>query len=111
MDVLLAIFGIVAVITIIVSAVAYADRQRRAALFAKYDDAGVVEMIMAKKIWQGMISGQLIDSWGSPTAKDHKIYKSKIAETYKYNQTGKNRFSSRVMLEDGVVVGWKQNNA
>lgn len=63
---------------------------------------------MKRLIWQGMTEEQLIDSWGKPVAKDHRIYKTKISETFKYNQIGKNRFGSRVRLERGIVVGWEQ---
>jgi hypothetical protein len=81
---------------------------RRKALLEKYGDATIVDRIMKGKIWQGMSLEQLIDSWGTPAAKDHKIYKTKISETYKYNPAGKNRFRSRVKIEDGFVVGWEQ---
>jgi len=63
---------------------------------------------MRRVIWQGMTQEQLIDSWGRPVARDQKIYKTKTAETFKYNQTGKNRFGSRVQVENGLVVGWSQ---
>ncbi len=81
---------------------------RRKALLEKYGDATIVDRIMQGKIWQGMSLEQLIDSWGTPAAKDHKIYKTKTSETYKYNPAGKNRFRSRVKIEDGFVVGWEQ---
>lgn len=87
----------------------YANKMKRDRLMFKYNGQNIVDLIMDHKIWQGMTAEQLADSWGNPAAKDHKVYKAKVAETFKYNQTGKNRFSSRVMLEDGVVVGWKQN--
>ncbi len=61
---------------------------------------------MNKTIWEGMSQAQLIDSWGLPAAKDQKVYKTKIAETFKYNQTGKRSFANRVTVENGIVVGW-----
>jgi hypothetical protein len=68
----------------------------------------IVDNIMKKIIWQGMSDEQLLDSWGAPAAKDQKIYRTKITETYKYNRTRRNRFGSRVKVENGIVVGWEQ---
>ena len=63
---------------------------------------------MNQLVWQGMSEDQLIDSWGAPVAGDQKIYKTKVSETFKYNQTSRNRFGSRVWVENGIVVGWEQ---
>lgn len=100
---------VVCVVVLIFVAVRYGKNKRREHLMAKYSDANLVDIIMQKKIFEGMSTEQLIDSWGHPVAKDHKVLKTKISETFKYNQTGRNRFASRVMLENGIVVGWKQN--
>lgn len=83
-------------------------KRRIKLLMEKYNDIDTVKSIMKKLIWQGMSEEQLIDSWGSPAEKDHKVYKKKISKTYKYNQTGKNRFGNRVQLENGIVVGWNK---
>jgi len=86
----------------------YAAKKRREYLLSKYGDASVVEMIMQRKIWQGMTEEQLIDSWGQPSAKDNKVYKTKTTQIFKYNQTGKNRFANRVRVDNCIVVGWEQ---
>lgn len=86
----------------------YQKKKRKEYLLAKYGDASVVEKIMRSLIWQGMSEEQLRDSWGAPVDIDEKVYKTKTASTYKYSQTGKNRFKSRVKVENGVVVGWEQ---
>ncbi|MDR3500684.1 MAG: hypothetical protein P4L72_15830 [Parvibaculum sp.] len=99
---------IVAVIGFVVAIKIYLDTKRRERLMAKYGDVRVVDDIMNAKVWQGMSEEQLIESWGRPVAKDHKIFKTKVSETFKYNMTGKNRFGSRVKLENGIVVGWEQ---
>jgi hypothetical protein len=79
---------------------------RRKYLIEKYGrEIGL--KILSGGIWQGMSSEQLTDSWGSPVDVDHEVYKTKTKETWKYNQTGKNRFKDRIYLEDGIVVGWK----
>ena len=84
------------------------SKRRRAYLLQKYTDEKIVDAIMKKLIWQGMSEEQLLDAWGAPSAKDNKQYKTKISTTYKYNKTGKNRFRSRVIVENGTVVGWSQ---
>ena len=83
-------------------------RRRREALIAKYGSEQVADDIMAHRIWQGMTSEQLTESWGQPEDLDTKVYKQSTKETWKYGQTGKNRFSDRVFTENGVVVGWKR---
>ena len=55
-----------------------------------------------------MTSEQLLDSWGNPVDIDRDIYKTRIKETWKYNQTWRNRFKDRVYVNDGIVVGWKE---
>lgn len=106
------VFELALIVISLVAAVwavsAYQKKRRRAQLIEKYSDDQIVDNIMNKMIWQGMSDEQLLDSWGSPAARDQKIYKTKITETYKYNQTGRNRFGSRVKVENGIVVGWEQ---
>lgn len=82
-------------------------RARRQRLVAKYGEQ-IADMIIARQVWQGMSEEQLAESWGAPVDRDYEVKKAKTKETWKYGQTGKNRFSNRVYLEDGIVVGWKQ---
>ncbi|MEJ0096542.1 MAG: hypothetical protein WDN46_24965 [Methylocella sp.] len=102
--------AIIAVVVGIVVWNKYRTSKRRRYLFDKYQDESIVDKIMGKMIWQGMSEDQLIDSWGIPVAKDNRVYKTKTAETFKYDQIGKNRFGSRVRVENGIVVGWDKNN-
>jgi hypothetical protein len=53
---------------------------------------------------------QLIDSIGRPVDIDRKIMKTKTKEVWKYNQTGRGRFALRIILEDGVVIGWDKKS-
>mgnify|MGYP001236450070 CR=1 FL=1 len=85
-----------------------AEEQRRAALIGKYGDVELVDAIVAGRIWQGMSEEQLLESWGSPVDISERVFKTKVARTFKYNQTGKNQFADRVMVENGFVVGWHQ---
>lgn len=63
--------------------------------------------IAARTVWQGMTVEQLLESWGRPVDIDREIFKARSKETWKYVQTGKNRFANRVYLENGIVIGWK----
>jgi hypothetical protein len=102
------VLGIAAIVALFGFIKIYRDKKKRERLMAKYNDSHVVEMIMQHKVWQGMSAEQLVESWGRPADTDHKVYKTKTTDIYKYNQTGKNRFRSRVRVENGVVVGWDQ---
>jgi uncharacterized protein len=80
--------------------------RRKRRLIAKYGEE-IAAMIIAGKVWQGMTDEQLTDSWGSPVDVGREIIRTKTKETWKYGQTGKNRFRNRVYLENGIVIGWK----
>jgi uncharacterized protein len=87
------------------------EEQRRAAerqqLVAKYG-AEIADRILARIVWLGMTGEQLLESRGDPADKDYEVRKSVTKETWKYGQTGKNRFSNRIFLENGIVTGWKE---
>jgi hypothetical protein len=107
----LGILVIVIAIAVIWSSLAHiAQKRRRERLMAKYGDPQIVEAIIRRQVWQGMTKEQLLDSWGAPVDTSNKVFKTKIRETYKYNQTGRNRFRSRVMLENEIVIGWQDGN-
>lgn len=72
----------------------------------KYNDAELVERIMNENFWQGQTQGQLIDSLGKPAEVSEQILKTKTKETWKYQKTGTNRYALKIIIEDGVVVGW-----
>lgn len=82
------------------------SRRKRAALTEKYQDAEIADRIMKKQFWQGMSDEQLLESLGKPVEFDEKVLKTKTKQTFKYEQTGANRFDTRIHLEDGIVVGW-----
>lgn len=84
-----------------------ARRKRFQSLLEKYGSAEVAKDIMRHRIWEGMTTEQLVDSQGSPVDIDQEIYKRTTRETFKYDQAGRNRFRTRVYVENGVVVGWK----
>lgn len=80
-------------------------RERQQDLTRQYGPE-TAEVIMAKKIWQGMSADQLLYSWGEPEEKYRSVSKSANNEIWKYNQIGKNRFEKRVSLENEKVKGW-----
>jgi hypothetical protein len=80
--------------------------QRRKRLVGKYGEV-IAQRILAAEVWQGMTDEQLVESWGNPADSDREIIKARTKETWKYIQTGKNRFKNRIYLENGIVVGWK----
>jgi Mg2+/citrate symporter len=82
--------------------------RRRLKLMAKYNDQHAVDMIMSKRIWEGMTEAQLIEAWGKPAEIDERVLKTKTAHVYKYNRSGKASFRDKVKLDDGVVIGWEQ---
>ena len=54
---------------------------------------------------------QLIDSRGSPSDVGREIIREKTRETWKYQQTGRNRFRERIYLENGIVIRLEILNA
>lgn len=79
---------------------------RTAYLAEKYKDDSIVQAILSQKIWEGMTAAHLFDSIGEPEAIDQKYMKTKSREVWKYHHQGSNRYLLRVMLENGLVVGW-----
>jgi hypothetical protein len=79
-------------------------RKRR--IRAKYDPE-TAKRIIARMTWQGQTAEQLVDALGQPADVDQAVMKSKTREVWKYGRTGKNRYRTRITLEDGAVVGWE----
>ncbi len=85
---------------------AYKAIRRKQHLVAKYGEE-IAARIIARNVWQGMTEEQLTESRGAPVDIGREVIRAKIKETWKYGQTGRNRFSERVYLENGIVIGWK----
>jgi uncharacterized protein YecT (DUF1311 family) len=100
------IFVVVLVIIAAIALKILSTHLRRRRLSSKYGEE-IANMIMARQVWQGMTEEQLTESWGNPTDVGREVIRAKTRETWKYGQTGKNRFSNRVYLENGIVIGWK----
>ena len=82
-------------------------RIRRWLLVRRFGDTPLVEVILVGQIAQGMRAEMVIASWGKPADMDETVMKTKTRSEMKYDQKGKNRFGTRVYLENGVVVGWE----
>ncbi|GHU05658.1 hypothetical protein FACS1894158_09170 [Betaproteobacteria bacterium] len=71
----------------------------------KYGDKDIVDMIMERSIWIDQTEDQLLDSWGKPDDIEHKATTKKAqVEEWRYGQTGKNRYKTRVTLKNGIVT-------
>lgn len=80
---------------------------RRRRWLDRHGDPDMVETMMAGQIARGMTLDMVLDVWGRPADMDETVMKTKTKRQLKYDQTGKNRFGTRVYLENGVVVGWE----
>lgn len=83
------------------------NRYRRWRLMRRYGDVDMVETMMNGQIARGMTLDMILDVWGQPADMDEIVMKTKTKRELKYDQKGKNRFGTRVYLENGVVVGWE----
>lgn len=101
------IFTIIVVVIAIIIAL---REMRKSALMKKYGDAALVGRLMRREIWEGQLEEWLVDSIGKPIQIDQKVLKSRTREVWKYNQRTRRIFGLRVILEDGVVVGWDQKH-
>lgn len=79
---------------------------RRASLTARFG-AEVAEMILKRRVWQGQTEEMLLEARGAPAHVEETVLKTKTKRVFKYEPAPGNRFKLRVMVEDGVVVGWE----
>jgi hypothetical protein len=85
-----------------------AEQARRETLLSKYGDEKVIDDIVARRIWLGQSSEQLVDSIGRPEDIDQKVLKTKKREVWKYGHKGGSRYKYRITLENDRVVGWDE---
>ena len=84
---------------------------RTAQLLAKHDrDGAVVARIERKELWVGETADQLRDALGEPEVVDVQPMKTRRREIWKYGRTGRNRYSTRVTLDNGTVVRWQRRD-
>ena len=84
---------------------ALAEAERRANLTARFG-AETCFRILGRQLWIGQTQEQLREALGKPVDIDEKVLKTRRREVWKYDQTGTNRFNTRVTLDNGIVTGW-----
>jgi hypothetical protein len=73
-------------------------------------DGALVARIERKEIWVGETADQLRDAMGEPEDIDVKPLKTRTREVWKYDRSGRNRYSTRVTLDNGTVVRWQRRD-
>ncbi|HKP28312.1 MAG TPA: hypothetical protein VJU15_02880 [Gemmatimonadales bacterium] len=66
--------------------------------------------IERKKLWVGETAAQLRDALGEPEGVDVKPMKTRTREIWKYGRTGRNRYATRITLDNGTVVRWQRRD-
>jgi hypothetical protein len=83
-------------------------------LEAKYGDKEIAERIIKKELWIGMSKDMLLDVKGRPEHKSEKVTSNKKKEEYYYegykNIRGNPSYKFKVVLVDGFVSGWNDND-
>ena len=100
-----ALAGLVGLAILILAARALRRLVKRAIWLGRYGDEALVDTMMAGRIERGMTLDMVLDVWGTPADMDETVLKTKTRRELKYDQKGKNRFGTRVHLENGEVVG------
>lgn len=77
-------------------------------LMLKYDDEEIVSRILNQSFWIGQTASQLLDSLGNPVDISEWCNAKEFGETWKYSQTGKNRYALKIYLVNNKVSGWDQ---
>ncbi len=75
-------------------------------LMLKYDDEEIVSRILNQSFWIGQTASQLLDSLGNPADISEWRSTKEFGETWKYIQTGKNRYALKIYLVNDQVSGW-----
>ena len=99
--------GLVALVAGYVILRALLRRLRRNLLLRRFGDEAMVDTILEGRIAQGMTVDMVRAVWGEPADFDETVMKTKTKQEMKYDQKGKNRFGTRIYLENGQVVGWE----
>lgn len=82
-------------------------QERNKYLLDKYQDEPLVEKLIGGYFWIGQSSEQLLDSMGNPEDIDEKVLKTKTKEIWKYGCLGRNRYSTKITIENGIVVEYE----
>lgn len=102
--------AIIISLTIVLLVIDYVIKKNKKERLIRQYGEEIAVRIMKKIVWHGETEIQLIESLGKPQAIDTKYLKNKTKEVWKYRSSGKNRFKTRIVLEEGIVVGWDIKN-
>jgi len=102
-----ALIGLFGLVILILAVRALRRRVKRAIWIGRYGDGDFIDTMMSGRIERGMTLDMVLDVWGTPADMDETVLKTKTKRELKYDQKGKNRFGTRVYLENGEVVGWE----
>ncbi|MDD5454901.1 MAG: DUF2845 domain-containing protein [Candidatus Ratteibacteria bacterium] len=83
-------------------------KERKKRIYEKYGHTDIAEKIINGTVWVGETSEQLLDSIGQPVDIDERVLKTKKKETWKYHQKTANRYGLKIIVENGIVVGWDE---
>jgi hypothetical protein len=84
---------------------------RTETLLARNDrNAAVVARTERRELWVGETADQLRDALGEPEGIEIKKLKTRSREIWKYGRTGRNRYSTRITLDNGTVVRWQRRD-
>lgn len=106
MGFLIFLFFIITLVVFVSIVKSYQRKARIKRLMEKYGNMEIVRRIVDQTIWQGETREQLLESLGTPSDIEQSVMKTKTKETWKYTPVGKNRYKNKVIVENGVVVGW-----
>ena len=110
------VFIIVAIIIIAIVVSSHAKqvaikeriKVRKERIYEKYGCTEIADRIINKTIWVGESTDQLLDSLDKPIDIDENVLKTKRKEIWKYYQKSTNRFGLKIMIENGLIVGWDE---
>lgn len=83
-----------------------ATEAHAAYLMEKHKKQEIVDRILNGEFWKGQTVEQLEDALGPAHAVDRQVLKTKTKETWKYDETKRGQFSTRIEIENGKVIGW-----
>lgn len=75
-------------------------------LMLKYNDEEIVSRILNQSFWIGQTASQLRDALGKPVEISEWRNAKEFGETWKFLQTGKNRYALKIYLTNDQVTGW-----
>jgi hypothetical protein len=83
------------------------EQERTQQLIARFGQPSTDRMLR-KEIWQGMTEEMLVIVVGRPEAMDETVMKTKTRRVLKYDSVGSDRYLRKFTTENGILVGWDE---